>query len=171
MTTIRAAAAADFDSIHSIINEAAQAYRGLIPPDCWHEPYMAEADLRHEIADGVQFWVLEEGEVVQGLMGIQHRNDVTLVRHAYTATAAQRRGIGSRLLRHLESLSPQAMLIGTWTAATWAIRFYEKHGYRVLASDETDSLLCRYWSVPARQRASSVVLADARWVRMASTRA
>lgn len=166
---IRAATQADFERILAVINDGAQAYRGAIPPACWHEPYLSAEALRGELADRVQFWVMEEGPAMLGVMGIQHRHEVTLVRHAYTATAAQRRGIGSSLLRHLESLTAQAMLIGTWADATWAIRFYRARGYRVLSTAEKNRLLRRYWSVPERQMETSVVLADYRWPRNAST--
>ncbi len=147
----------------AIINDAALAYRGVIPDDCWHEPYMSARALRGEIADDVRFWVLEDDEAIQGVMGIQDRQEVTLVRHAYTATAVRHRGIGSQLLRHLESLTAQPMLIGTWAAAVWAIRFYCNRGYSVVATAEKDQLLQRYWRVPERQRDASVVLADSRW--------
>jgi N-acetylglutamate synthase-like GNAT family acetyltransferase len=160
---IRAALPDDFERILAIINDAAQAYRDVIPDDCWHEPYMSASALRSEIADGVRFWVLEDGQAIQGVMGIQDRQDVTLVRHAYTATAVRHRGIGSQLLRHLESLTAQPMLIGTWAAAVWAIHFYCNRGYRVVAPAEKDRLLQRYWRVPERQRDASVVLADSRW--------
>jgi len=160
---IRAAVPEDFDRMLAIINDAAQAYRGVIPDDCWHEPYMTASALRADIADDVCFWVLEDGFEIQGIMGVQDRQDVTLVRHAYTATAVRHRGIGSRLLRHLESLATQPMLIGTWAAADWAIRFYCNRGYRVVASADRDQLLRRYWRVSERQMETSVVLADCRW--------
>lgn len=160
---IRAATPGDFERILAIVNDAAQAYRGVIPDDCWHEPYMSAAELRGELANDVRFWVFDDGQTLQGVMGIQDRQDVTLVRHAYTATAAHQRGIGSRLLSHLESLATRPMLIGTWAAAGWAIRFYCNRGYRVVATEDKQRLLRRYWRVPERQMEASVVLADSRW--------
>jgi len=160
---IRACTDRDLPVICAIVNDAAQAYRGAIPEDRWHEPYMPLAELRGEIAAGVRFWGWEEGGELAGVMGIQDRGEVDLIRHAYVKTRHRRRGAGTELLRHIESLSAKPILIGTWAAAGWAIRFYEKHGYRVLSRAETEPLLRRYWSVPERQIATSVVLASARW--------
>ncbi len=160
---LRACTAADLDAILAVVNDAAQAYRGVIPADRWHEPYMARAELEREIAAEVRFWGWEEGGTLAGVMGLQDRGEVDLIRHAYVRTCDRRRGIGARLLAHVESLSAKPILIGTWAAADWAIRFYQKHGYRALAREEAARLLRRYWSVPERQIETSVVLASARW--------
>jgi GNAT superfamily N-acetyltransferase len=160
---IRSCSAADGPVLFAIINDAAQAYRGIIPADRWHEPYMPRTELEAEIADGVAFWgAARDGELV-GVMGIQDRGDVTLIRHAYVRTSERRKGIGEALLAHLETLTPKPILIGTWSAATWAIAFYEKHGYRVLPRPEIVRLLHKYWRIPERQVETSVVLANARW--------
>ncbi|MBI2317396.1 MAG: GNAT family N-acetyltransferase [Betaproteobacteria bacterium] len=153
----------DLSAIYDIINDAARAYQGVIPQDRWHEPYMPLAELEQEIADGVVFWGFEEAGELAGVMGIQDKGEVDLIRHAYVRTCERRRGVGSELLRYLESMRAKPILIGTWADALWAIRFYEKHGYRVLDRADTERLLKRYWSVPERQIATSVVLASARW--------
>ena len=153
----------DLPALYAIINDAAQAYKGVIPEDRWHEPYMPMQELNQEIRDGIQFWGYEaEGELI-GVMGIQDKGDVDLIRHAYVKTSRRGRGIGSRLLRHLEQMTGKPILIGTWADATWAIRFYEKHGYRLLSRKDTEHLLRQYWSIPDRQIATSVVLANAAW--------
>jgi GNAT superfamily N-acetyltransferase len=153
----------DFEPIWSIINEGAHAYKGVIPPDCWTEPYMSRDELRAEIADGVTFWGYEENEALKGVMGIQQVDDVTLIRHAYVRTDSQKLGIGSRLLSHLRTLARGPVLIGTWADAGWAIRFYEKHRFHVVTPEQKDRLLARYWKVPDRQAETSVVLADSTW--------
>jgi len=153
----------DIDAVFSVVNEAAQAYRGVIPADRWHEPYMPMEELASEIARGVQFWIAEEAGRVLGVMGIQDRGDVALVRHAYVATATQRKGVGTKLLRHVRALTEKPVLIGTWAAATWAIDFYRRNGFRVVSAAEKDRLLGTYWSIPARQVETSVVLADSKW--------
>ena len=155
---IRKCSDKDFEEIYQIINDAAIAYKGVIPADRWHEPYMSKNHLRGEIDDGVNFWGLEEQGVLIGVMGIQDRRDVTLIRHAYVRTAKRNLGIGSRLLAHLEPLSEKTILIGTWAAASWAIAFYEKHGYRLVTPDEKNRLLKKYWNIPERQVETSVVL-------------
>ena len=160
---VRRSTAADVPAIFAIVNDAAQAYRGVIPADRWHEPYMPMAELESEIAAGVQFWVAEEGGKVLGVMGIQDKGDVALVRHAYTATAAQRKGVGTRLLRQVAALNGKPVLIGTWADAKWAIDFYVRNGYRVVSHADKERLLRKYWSIPARQIETSVVLADRRW--------
>jgi GNAT superfamily N-acetyltransferase len=147
----------------SIINDAARAYQDIIPADRWHEPYMPRDQLEAEIADGVVFWGCESGGELVGVMGVQDRGEVALIRHAYVRTGQRRKGIGEKLLKHLEATTTKPILIGTWTAATWAVRFYEKNGYRLLARGEIDRLLRTYWSIPERQIETSVVLADARW--------
>jgi GNAT superfamily N-acetyltransferase len=162
-TTIRPCGAADLPALFSIINDAAQAYRGVIPADCWHEPYMPLDDLEKEISDGIAFWGYQAGGELAGVMGIQDRGDVTLIRHAYVQTAQRRKGIGENLLRHLEAMTPKPILIGTWSAATWAIRFYEKNGYRLLPRAEIERLLRKYWRISDRQIETSVVLGNAGW--------
>lgn len=153
----------DVPTILSIINDAAHAYRGVIPADRWHEPYMSRQELAREISAGVMFWVAEQEGRLLGVMGIQDKGDVALVRHAYVATTTQRSGIGTRLLRHVESLVDKPLLIGTWAAASWAIEFYQRNGFTVVSSDDKDRLLRTYWSIPDRQIETSVVLADDRW--------
>lgn len=161
---IRPSEAADLPQIFAIINQAAQAYRNVIPADRWHEPYMPRDQLESEIAQGVVFWVAEEDGRMLGAMGIQDRGDVALVRHAYVAPGTQRKGVGTTLLRHVESLTPRPILIGTWATAGWAIDFYRRNGYTVVPDREKDQLLRRYWSIPERQIETSVVLADRRWM-------
>jgi N-acetylglutamate synthase-like GNAT family acetyltransferase len=161
---IRRAGAADVPAIGAIVNEAAQAYRGVIPADRWHEPYMPRDELEREIAAGVVFFVLEEKSQVAGVMGIQDKGEVALVRHAYVAPAMQRKGVGRRLLRHLESLTDKPVLIGTWAAASWAIDFYMRNGFTVVSEKEKERLLRKYWKIAERQIETSVVLADRRWL-------
>ncbi len=146
--------------IYEIINDAAQAYNGVIPPDCWKEPYMSKDELRHEMDAGVVFWGHEEDGQLLGVMGIQHVQDVTLIRHAYVRTGQQNRGIGGQLLSYLRGQTTRPILVGTWANAIWAIRFYEKHGFRLVSSEEKDRLLRKYWSIRERQIETSVVLAD-----------
>lgn len=153
----------DFETIYSIINDAAGAYQGVIPPDRWQEPYMPKEELRHEMDAGVVFWGYEEDGELLGVMGIQHVRDVTLIRHAYVRTARQSQGIGGKLLAALRPQTPRPILIGTWADAVWAIRFYEKHGFRLVSSQEKERLLRKYWSIPERQIETSVVLAGPKW--------
>jgi N-acetylglutamate synthase-like GNAT family acetyltransferase len=153
----------DFQAALEIINDGASAYRGVIPADRWHEPYMSGEALRAEIAAGVRFSGWEEQGQLLGVMGIQEVRDVTLIRHAYVRTAARRRGIGGQLLRHLLAGTSRPVLIGTWAAARWAIDFYERHGFEQVSPADKDRLLATYWNIPARQVETSVVLADARW--------
>ena len=160
---IRASDEADPEQICSIINEAAQAYRNVIPAGRWHEPYMPRDQLEQEIADGVVFWVAEEDGRVLGVMGIQDKGPVALVRHAYVTTGTQRKGVGTTLLRHVEALTDRPILTGTWADASWAIDFYRRNGFTVVSDREKDRLLRTYWSIPERQIATSVVLADRRW--------
>jgi N-acetylglutamate synthase-like GNAT family acetyltransferase len=160
---IRRCGEVDVPAICAVVNDAAEAYRGVIPADRWHEPYMSEGELRGEIAAGVAFWGAEDGGQLVGVMGLQDVQDVALIRHAYVATTARRVGIGGRLLQHLLTQTDRPILVGTWAAATWAIRFYEKHGFTLTAPAEKARLLRRYWSIPDRQIETSVVLADARW--------
>ena len=160
---IRRCTQGDLAAIHAIINDAAEAYRGHIPADRWHEPYMAEDELRHEIDAGVVFWGWVGDDRLLGVMGLQDVADVALIRHAYVATAARRTGIGGKLLEFLLHRASRPVLIGTWAAATWAIRFYEKHGFRVVSPAEKERLLRKYWSISDRQIETSVVLAGPGW--------
>jgi N-acetylglutamate synthase-like GNAT family acetyltransferase len=153
----------DFHEIFEIINDAAIAYRGVIPADRWQHPYMPEAELRNQIDEGVQFWVYTEEGQVLGVMGIQLKGEVTLIRHAYVRTTKKNKGIGSRLLEHLRSIATAPVLIGTWAGAYWAIGFYQKHGFRLLPDNEKETLLRKYWSIPERQIETSVVLASSDW--------
>ena len=153
----------DFELIWSIINDGAHAYEGVIPADCWTEPYMSSDELHAEMEDGVMFWGYEENEALTAVMGIQRVEDVTLIRHAYVRAGSQQRGIGGRLLSHLRKLAHGPVLIGTWADAAWAIRFYEKHGFHVVGPEQKERLLKRYWKVPDRQVETSVVLADSTW--------
>jgi len=153
----------DFELIWTIVNDGAQAYKGVIPADRWAEPYMPVDKLRHEIADGVVFWGCEEAGVLEGVMGLQQVQDVTLIRHAYVRTRIQKRGIGGRLLAHLQGHATGPLLVGTWADAAWAIQFYERHGFQPVGPAEKDRLLRKYWAIPERQIETSVVLADAKW--------
>ena len=162
---IRKAVPEDLAAILAIVNEAAEAYRGVIPVDRWHDPYMPADELAKEIAAGVVFWVAEEEGRVLGVMGMQDKGDVALVRHAYTTPAVQRKGVGTKLLRHVEGLADKPILIGTWAAASWAIDFYQRNGFTVVSNTDKDRLLRTYWSIPARQIETSVVLADGRWTK------
>jgi GNAT superfamily N-acetyltransferase len=163
---IRKCTDSDFESIYRIINNAAATYKGIIPDDRWHEPYMPRAELEAEIRDGVVFWCLEEGGNLVGVMGIQDKGGVNLVRHSYVLTSAQRKGVGRKLLHHLRGLTENPMLIGTWRDATWAVSFYEKNGYTLLHEQEKNRLLRKYWSIPERQVETSVVLADRKWMKL-----
>jgi GNAT superfamily N-acetyltransferase len=164
MVLIRKSVEADLAAMLAIVNDAAQAYRGVIPVDRWHEPYMPADELVKEIAAGVVFWVAEQEGRLLGVMGIQDKGDVALVRHAYVAPTIQRQGVGTRLLRHAEGLAGKPILIGTWADASWAIEFYRRNGFTVVPNSHKDRLLRTYWSIPARQIETSVVLADARWM-------
>jgi N-acetylglutamate synthase-like GNAT family acetyltransferase len=149
--------------IYQIINDSAEAYRGVIPADRWHEPYMSREQLKEEIDASVRFWGFEEDSVLIGVMGMQDREDVTLMRHAYVRSRMRNRGIGSRLLKFLESTTEKPILIGTWADATWAVAFYQKHGYRLVSTVEKNQLLKKYWHVPERQIETSVVLVGKQW--------
>jgi N-acetylglutamate synthase-like GNAT family acetyltransferase len=150
----------DLDRILTIINDGARAYKGVIPADRWKEPYMSKSELKHEIEEGVEFYGLEEGDELLGVMGIQVVQDVSLVRHAYVRAKNRKQGVGSQLLLHLKEKMGSPILIGTWASASWAIQFYEKHGFKTVSSTETSVLLRRYWKIPERQIKTSVVLAD-----------
>jgi GNAT superfamily N-acetyltransferase len=155
---IRPCTESDFETIADIINDAAIAYKGVIPSDRWKEPYMTREELRHEINDGVRFWGYEDASRLIGVMGIQDVKDVTLIRHAYVRTAHRNKGIGGALLVSLQGQATRDLLIGTWKDAVWAIRFYERYGFRVVSEKEKDLLLRTYWSIPQRQVETSVVL-------------
>ena len=157
---IRECTASDFNTIYKIINNAAQAYKGFIPEDRWNEPYMSLEELRKEIEDGIVFFGLERDGHLLGVMGIQDKIDVTLIRHAYVWSRAQKTGIGKKLLQHLESMTDKPILIGTWAAASWAISFYEKNGFTLVSEEDKNRLLRKYWSIPERQVETSVVLAN-----------
>jgi len=154
----------DFEIIYEIINDSAQAYKGVIPTDLWEEPYMSKDELRHEIGEGVLFWGYEESGKLVGVMGIQHVQDVALIRHSYIRTMNRNKGIGSKLVSYLSKQTARPILIGTWTDAVWAIRFYEKHGFRLATQEEKNRLLKKYWSISQRQIEASVVLADQKWL-------
>jgi GNAT superfamily N-acetyltransferase len=148
------------DAILAIINAAAEAYRGVIPADRWHEPYMDARELEGEIAAGVRFCGYEvDGELV-GAMGVQEMDDVDLIRHAYVLPDHQGRGVGTALLQHLRGISERPMLVGTWAAAEWAIRFYRRHGFELVSPGRKNELLKAYWTIPERQVETSVVLAN-----------
>jgi GNAT superfamily N-acetyltransferase len=158
----------DIDTMYEIINDSARAYEGHIPQDRYHQPYMPQDELLSEIADGVAFYGYEEDGSLVAVMGIQDKGPVTLIRHAYTRTERQGEGIGSRLLEHLLETTTKPVLIGTWRGASWAVRFYQKHGFRLVGEEEKDRLLREYWSIPPRQVETSVVLVDERYQRLRS---
>lgn len=164
---IRKLGESDFQTIYAVVNEAAAAYKGRIPVDRWREPYMPQEELREEIDAGVEFYgYIQNGRVV-AVMGIQRVGDVTLIRHAYTLTSCQRQGLGEKLLKHLLSLAEtDLILVGTWEAAPWAIRFYEKNGFQLLSREETNKQLKTYWNIPERQIETSVVLQQKRHPKM-----
>ena len=143
-----------------IINAAAEVYRGVIPVDRWREPYMSSTEMVQEIALGVAFWGYERDGSIVGVMGIQPRRDVDLIRHAYVLPRMQQAGIGGALLEHLRRVSSRPMLVGTWAAADWAIRFYRRHGFELVSERQKNALLERYWTIPKRQVQTSVVLAN-----------
>jgi GNAT superfamily N-acetyltransferase len=158
--TIRLCRDDECQRISAIINAAAEAYRGVIPDDCWHDPYMLLDELQREIAAGVSFWGYDADGALVGIMGIQAVRDVDLVRHAYVLPAQQRHGVGGALLEHLRRLSGRRMLVGTWADAEWAIRFYRRHGFEQTSPADKVALLNTYWTVPDRQIETSVVLAN-----------
>jgi GNAT superfamily N-acetyltransferase len=158
--SIRPCDAGERDEILAIVNAAAEVYRGVIPEDRWHEPYMPGEELDAEIAAGVEFWGYEDGGALLGIMGIQPVRDVNLIRHAYVEPERQGEGIGGALLEHLLGVATRPMLVGTWAAAEWAIRFYERHGFEYVGPERTAELLRAYWDIPERQIETSVVLAQ-----------
>ena len=155
---------ADRNEIYEIINDAAMAYKNIIPADCWREPYMPGEELNLQIAQGVEFWCYKEDGVILGVMGIQDRGDVTLIRHAYVRTSVRNKRIGSKLLAHLIGMTSKPILIGTWAAAKWAIEFYQKRGFHLVSEEEKNRLLAKYWTIPKRQVETSVVLASSDWI-------
>jgi GNAT superfamily N-acetyltransferase len=157
---IRPCHQSDFPAIWTIINDGAAAYRGIIPADRLHDPYMTAEELSHEITSGVQFWGCEDDGALVGVMGSQDVADVTLIRHAYVRTDYQKQGVGAHLLAHLRAMASRPMLIGTWADAHWAIRFYQRHGFHLVSLEEKERLLRKYWDIPTRQIETSVVLAD-----------
>jgi len=165
MNPITLCGPADIPTICEIINESASAYKGVIPADRWHEPYMSLAELQSEIAKGVTFYGYREDGRLVGVMGIQDIKDVTLIRHAYVRSNTRGKGVGGQLLAYLRELTERPILIGTWKAAVWAVRFYQKHGFVLLDDHEKNRVLKIYWTIPPRQVEESVVLADQRWVR------
>ena len=160
MATIRPCRADERDAILAIVNAAAEAYRGVIPADCWHEPYMPLPALERELAAGVAFWGYEADGALVGIMGIQAVRDVDLIRHAYVSPGNQGHGVGGALLEHLASSTTRPMLVGTWAAADWAIRFYRRRGFELVSPERKTALLQRYWTIPERQIETSVVLAN-----------
>ena len=153
----------DFTAINEIINDGASAYKGIIPEDRWHDPYMSPEELTIQIKDGVEFWKYSDHDNILAIMGIQYKGEVTLIRHAYVRTTERNKGIGGKLLHHLLSQSTTPVLIGTWADASWAISFYQKHGFRLLPKHEKNRLLLKYWTIPSRQVETSVVLASPDW--------
>ena len=149
----------EYQAILDVVNEAAEAYKGVIPEDQWREPYMSTEELKEEIKSGIDFYGWTENNTLTAVMGIQQVNNVTLIRHAYVLTNRQRTGIGGKLLKHLLNLAQTTeVLVGTWETAHWAIRFYEKHGFKLLSREETDNLLRKHWNITERQIETSVVL-------------
>jgi N-acetylglutamate synthase-like GNAT family acetyltransferase len=153
----------DFNEIFEIINDAAAAYKGIIPEDRWSDPYMTKEELQIQMDDGVQFWCYHDKDNIIGVMGIQDKEEVTLIRHAYVRSAEKSKGIGRQLLSHLMNLTQKPILIGTWADALWAIKFYRKNGFRQVSFIEKEELLRKYWNIPLRQIETSVVLASPDW--------
>lgn len=160
MSSIRPCRDDERTAIQAIVNTAAEAYRGVIPDDCWHEPYMDLRELDSEIAGGVAFWGYETDGALIAVMGIQPVADVDLIRHAYVLPGSQRHGVGGALLLHLRRLTARRMLVGTWAAADWAIRFYRRNGFELVSPERKTALLKTYWTIPDRQIETSVVLAN-----------
>jgi len=149
----------DSAKILHIINDAAKKYKGIIPDDCWHEPYMSEQELIDEFNDEVRMYGYHDNNKLIGVIGIQEVQDIILIRHAYTLTSYQNKGTGSAMLEYLLKKSQNSrLLVGTWKNATWAIRFYEKFGFVVHAKEQSTLLLKKYWKIPSKQIKNSVVL-------------
>jgi GNAT superfamily N-acetyltransferase len=146
----------DSSIIYEVINEAARAYRGIIPEDCYHEPYMSKEELRREMGS-MTFFGWDQGGKTIGVIGFQPIKDITLVRHTYVLPGYQRKGIGKKLLNQVKQMTKtKQLLVGTWADAIWAIQFYRKHGFELMP--EKDELLSKYWDVPRHQVENSVVL-------------
>jgi len=160
MSNVRRCRDDERGAILTIVNAAAQVYRGVIPADRWHEPYMPAAELDAELDAGVVFWGYEQDGALVGVMGLQPVRDVDLIRHAYVLPGRQRHGIGAVLIAHLRAMSARRMLVGTWAAADWAIAFYRRHGFEMVSPERKTQLLKAYWSIPERQIETSVVLAS-----------
>lgn len=160
---IRECLESELETIYEIINDSAMAYKDRIPADRWKEPYMTMDELKEQIRDGVVFYCFGDGDRLLGVMGIQDREDVKLIRHAYVRTSARRGGIGVQLLNYLQKGQKKPVLIGTWADATWAIDFYQKNGFHQVEPEERKFLLKKYWTVPERQIETSVVLVDERY--------
>ena len=165
---IRTCTRNDLSTIYEIINDASSAYKGIIPADRWKEPYMTMEELNEQISDGVEFWGYESDGKLIGVMGIQDKKEVCLIRHAYVRTSSRKNGIGTDLLKHLVSKSEKPILIGTWKDAVWAISFYVKNGFSLVTDEEKTVLLKRFWKIPQRQVETSVALADKRWIERKS---
>jgi N-acetylglutamate synthase-like GNAT family acetyltransferase len=163
---IRKGADQDFEEIFNIINDAAIAYKGVIPADRWHEPYMTKEELKAQIEDGVNFSCYVDNNEIIGVMGIQDETDVDLIRHAYVRTKQRNKGIGTLLIRELIKDSTKPILVGTWEAATWAISFYEKNGFSLVNEEDKNRLLKKYWAIPERQIETSVVLVDEKYKKL-----
>lgn len=161
---IRRCTGRDFEDILAIVNDAAQAYKGVIPADRWHEPYMSHRELSAEIEAGVAFRGYQMDGRLLGVMGVQPVQDVLLIRHAYVRSAMRRRGIGGRLLEDARAAADRPLLVGTWAVAGWAVRFYQSHGFDLVPREEVPALLRRYWDIPERQVETSVVLAETGWL-------
>jgi GNAT superfamily N-acetyltransferase len=162
---IRKCGEEDYKGVLAVINKAAIVYRGKIPDECWREPYMSMEELQEEVRDGVAFWGFYSASALVGVMGLQDKEDVMLIRHGYVLPDLQRRGLGSRLLGFLIKRSNRPFLVGTWSDADWAVSFYEKNGFKLLSKESGANLLKRFWSIPSQQIRSSVVLADKRWFK------
>ncbi|HEX8065832.1 MAG TPA: GNAT family N-acetyltransferase [Thermoleophilaceae bacterium] len=160
MPSIRPCRDDERPAVLAIVNAAAEAYRGVIPADRWREPYMPAAELDEEVAAGVSFWGYEADGALLGVMGVQQAGEYELIRHAYVSPAAQRRGVGGALLDRLAGATGRRMLVGTWAAAGWAIRFYRGHGFEPVSPERGAELLRTYWTIPERQVETSVVLAN-----------
>ena len=149
----------DINKILNIINDASLKYKGVIPNNCWHEPYMSEDELIDEISDGVHMFGYHNNKKLISVIGIQEVKDATLIRHAYTLTSYQGKGIGSALLEYLLKKNQKSrLLVGTWRKAEWAIQFYKKFGFIIHSKDQSTILLKKYWKIPAKQIDNSVVL-------------
>ena len=149
----------DSSEILHVINNAASKYKGIIPDDCWHEPYMSEKELINELNDGVHMYGYHDNNKLIGVIGVQEVKDVILIRHAYTLTSYQSKGKGGILLEYLLKQNQNSrLLVGTWKNATWAIQFYKKFDFIIHTKDETALLLKKYWNIPTKQVENSVVL-------------